>query len=492
MTVSKKIVSDNTGEIFSLYSGITNDNRDINPGEVFVAVQCDAVADHSLKAVREGAAAILLSSESLEAVESVLESEQREISLIISGNLDADALRACDAIFGKPHEKMDLIGITGTNGKTTIAHIMQSALKSLGRDAARIGTTGYLVGGVERPAPNTTPDSVKLRRLLSQAHKSGDKATIMEVSSHALTLGRVGGLEFKSAGFTNLSRDHLDFHSDMEEYFQAKRKLFSMITDDGSAVVNTDDEAGKRLTELIKPEHILDYGTHGNERIFGRLIKNQGGLRVNLSFEGLDLEFKSQLNGSFNLYNLMCAFGLLISLGYSSDEAVSALSSASGAPGRMEKAASFNGADIYIDYAHTPDALRAILKDAGRYTSGRLFVVFGCGGNRDKGKRPLMGRVAYELSDIVVVTSDNPRKEEPSKILNDIVQGIDNSKKLIKNGTLLLIEDRTTAIQNTLDMCEKGDTVIIAGKGHEEYQEISSGRIHLSDRETVRQWSEND
>ncbi|HEY9691952.1 MAG TPA: UDP-N-acetylmuramoyl-L-alanyl-D-glutamate--2,6-diaminopimelate ligase [Oculatellaceae cyanobacterium] len=400
----------------------------------------------------------------------------------------ADMTQACAAVatafYGYPGRQLQLIGVTGTNGKTTTTHLIEYLLNHAQKPTALFGTLYTRWSGYQEIATHTTPFAVELQKQLADAIAAGCKMGVMEVSSHALAQGRVLGCPFEVAVFTNLTQDHLDYHRDMEDYFAAKALLFSPDYLQGRAVINLDDDYGKRLIEKLRPEKVWSYSVNDSKADLWTSDLNYGqtGVSGMLHTPVGEMAFSSPLVGQYNLENLLAAVGTVLHLGLDLESVVQALPQFVGVPGRMERVQITPEQDIsvIVDYAHTPDSLENLLKAARPFIKGKMICVFGCGGDRDRTKRPKMGAIAAELADQVVVTSDNPRTEDPEKILQDVLAGIPESVKPIVNS------DRATAIHTAILEAKSGDGVLIAGKGHEDYQILGTEKIHFDDREQAR------
>lgn len=381
-----------------------------------------------------------------------------------------------------PDRKIRLTGVTGTNGKTTTAYVIDQCLRALGRRTGMVGTVEYRVLDEVRPAVNTTPESLDLAGIFSEVAAGGGSDCTLEVSSHALELGRVYGFDFHTAVFSNLTRDHLDFHESMERYFAAKCMLFKGAggAPPRFAVINTDDDWGRKIEVEPKTE-VLTYGLKEGAAI--RAIEVETGiegLRFVIDCPDGRYPVISKLTGVMNVYNLLAAFSSLLALDIGAEQAAGAVSLCPGAPGRFERVDLGQPFLVVVDYAHTDDALRNVIRAARKLTRSRVITMFGCGGDRDKDKRPMMGKAAAELSDFVVVTSDNPRSEDPLKIINDIRVGVQKCETPFD-----VIPDRRDAIRKAIAEARPGDVVILAGKGHEDYQVLGSGTIHFDDREVA-------
>jgi UDP-N-acetylmuramoyl-L-alanyl-D-glutamate--2,6-diaminopimelate ligase len=399
---------------------------------------------------------------------------------------------------GRPAEAMTLVGVTGTNGKTTVAYLVEACAHEAGLPTAMLGTVTHRWPGGGRPASHTTPESTEVAATLATAREAGARLAVLEVSSHALAQERAAGLAFHAAGFTNLTRDHLDYHRDMESYYQAKRRLFvEHLRPGGTAVVNADDRHGARLAEEL--------AAAGGAAVWRYGLGAAGDLTAQGSCFGLDgitariatpagpLDLRSPLVGAHNLENLLCAAGLALAAGLPLEAVGRALAACPGAPGRLERVTG-RGVSAFVDYAHTDDALARALTALRALGPRRLAVVFGCGGDRDRGKRPLMGEVAGRGADLVVATSDNPRTEHPEDILSEIVPGLERtgarrrSPSEVRAGErgYVVVPDRREAIALALSAAQPGDAVLIAGKGHEDYQIVGAERRPFDDREEAR------
>ena len=399
-----------------------------------------------------------------------------------------DMVAACAALAGtfydRPAHTLKMVGVTGTNGKTTTTHIIEYLLAQAQISTALLGTLYTRWQGFQKTATHTTPFAVDLQHQLAQALQAGSEVALMEVSSHALDQGRVMGCPFEVGVFTNLTQDHLDYHQNMENYFQAKALLFSPQYLTGRAIVNLDDEYGKRLINQIPADRVWNYSTTDSTADLwtSELVYQQTGVTGKLHTPQGEINFSSPLVGDYNLENLLAAVGTSLHLGMGLDAIVTAMANFPGVPGRMERVQISPAQDIttIVDYAHTPDSLESLLTAARPFIYGRVICVFGCGGDRDRTKRPQMGKIAAELADLVVVTSDNPRTEDPAQILKDVVAGISRIEGVE------VIADRSAAIAHAIAIAQSGDGVLIAGKGHEDYQILGTEKIHFDDREQAR------
>ncbi|GAC1462000.1 MAG: UDP-N-acetylmuramoyl-L-alanyl-D-glutamate--2,6-diaminopimelate ligase [Chamaesiphon sp.] len=400
----------------------------------------------------------------------------------------ADTIQACAqvaaAFYGYPAQHLKLIGVTGTNGKTTTTHLIEFLLAQAQQPTALMGTLYARWPGYQQTAANTTPFAVELQQQLALAVANGCKMGVMEVSSHALVQGRVIGCPFEVAVFTNLTQDHLDFHHNMEDYFAAKQLLFSPEYLQGRAVINSDDPYGRRLIEQFQPERVWSYSVHDSTANLwtSDLTYEPNGVSGMLHTPFGNIAFSSPLVGQYNLENLLAAVGTVLHLGLDLKFVVEVLPQFTGVPGRMERVQIRPDQDIsvIVDYAHTPDSLENLLKAARPFIQGKMICVFGCGGDRDRTKRPKMGQIAAHLADKVVVTSDNPRTENPERILQDILAGIPKSVEPD------VISDRADAIRTAILQASPGDGVLIAGKGHELYQILGTEKIYFSDQEHAK------
>ena len=393
----------------------------------------------------------------------------------------------CSRFYDNPSQKLKIIGITGTNGKTTTSYLIREILQKQGKKTGVIGTIKYLIENEERNATHTTPEALHFQGLLNEMRERGIEYVISEVSSHALALKRVDYTGFDIAVFTNLSRDHLDFHKDMEEYFSAKKRLFTeLLKEEGTAVINIDDSYGRRLANELKTKKILYSLQNPDVDIYVKnyALKFKETELVVVIKENEEMFIKTNLLGIPNIYNVLSAISVGFALGVPLNVIKTALSEAKAPAGRFEKVDEGQDFLVFVDYAHSPDALERLLMSVKKLkekisVNGRIITVFGCGGNRDRGKRPQMGRIATELSDQVILTSDNPRWEAPREIIREIEGGISKDNYIV-------VTDRKEALWIATRICKKGDILIVAGKGHEEHQEIEGKRYPFSDREFLK------
>ena len=474
--------------------GITEDSRAVRPGWIFAAVpglKFDG-RDFISQAVQNGAVAVMTVAEE----DGRLNAIGIPVILVSGKNLRAAMTEAASLIHDHPAEKMTMIGLTGTNGKTTTAYLVEVMLTAAGMNPGVMGTINYRWPGAVHIAANTTPEGPCLIGALAEMAETGVKAAVLEVSSHGLALGRLAGLNFDVALFTNLSRDHLDFHADFEDYYQVKKRLFTEHLKNGrrNAVINIDDEYGHRLADELG-EQVISFGFSNEAMVRGSdLNLTRNGLNLTVTVGEKSWPLSSPLLAEVNAYNLLGTVALGLALGLDSAVICESLGGAVGAPGRLEKIGANSDYLVLVDYAHSPDALAKTLKACRDIEPRRLLTVFGCGGDRDKGKRPLMGRLAGEMADLTIITSDNPRNEEPWNILLDVEKGLCdlglskyNAGELAADGwyekSYLMVADRRTAIREAVNLMMPGDVLLIAGKGHEDYQIIGREKRHLDDRE---------
>ncbi len=448
-------------------TSITNDSRKVEQGTVFFCIRGATLDGHkfAVAAAEKGAAAV------------VTDHNVGVCSQIIVSDTRAAYAQACSAFYGNPKDSLKLIGITGTNGKTTTAYLIKSMLENLGKKVGIIGTICNIIGDEILPAANTTPDAAELHMLLKKMVDAGCEYAVMEVSSHALDQLRVDGLHYSSAVFTNLTQDHLDYHGSMDNYIAAKHKLFSMTE---IAVANRDDEHFAEMTDGITCP-ILTYSVNNKSDLKAENIAYlPAGTEFALVGDNISEYVATKTPGKFSVYNALCAAACMISLGFDIHEVCVALSKAQAVKGRAEVVPTGRDFTVIIDYAHTPDGVENILNAMNEIKQGRLVTLFGCGGDRDRTKRPLMGAIAAELSDYCIVTSDNPRTELPSAIIDDILVGMADTKT-----PYTVIENRREAIFYAIKNAQPNDVIVLAGKGHETYQIIGKEKNHFDEREIV-------
>ena len=469
-------------------SSLAYDSRRVDPGTLFFCVpgvdgETDG-HDFAEQAVEAGAVGLVVEKDLDLPVPQVVVEDSRAAMAPLAARF-----------FGDPTAEMILVGITGTNGKTTTAFLVKSLLEASGHRCGLLGTVKQVVGGTESEAERTTPEAIDLQRTFREMLDGGDTACVMEVSSHALELRRAGSIHFDAKVFTNLTQDHLDFHPGMEEYFEAKKLLFAveggvpeMELEGGISVVNIDDPYGRRLAEEIgEGPALVTFSADGAAATLsarGVTYDAAGSSFVCLGSDGVEFEARTPLPGRFNVENALAALGVAVALELDLSNAVSALEGAEQVPGRFESIHAGQSFAAVVDYAHTPDSLENVLAAARPLTAGRLVVVFGCGGDRDRDKRPLMGKAGAELSDLAIITSDNPRTEDPAAILEQVLVGANE----VDGAEIEVIEDRREAIRRSIEGLGEGDTVVIAGKGHEQGQEFEAGRkVPFDDRDVVRE-----
>ncbi|MDD5655503.1 MAG: UDP-N-acetylmuramoyl-L-alanyl-D-glutamate--2,6-diaminopimelate ligase [Candidatus Omnitrophica bacterium] len=437
--------------------GITSNSKEVKRGFLFVAIKGRSRDGNSFigEALARGAS-ILVVQGKLPAIKL-----PPKVKLIGVKDSRAFFAHACAEFYGHPSLDIKVIGITGTNGKTTITYLIEAIAKTAGSACGVIGTISHRFKGRVIKAKNTTPGAKELQGYLSKMLSQGVKYCAMEVSSHALDQERTGKINFSHAIFTNLTQDHLDYHKNLEDYFQAKAKLFRFLPDDSFAVINSDDKYSRRLKRLTRAK-VITYGIKNRSIVMARDIKfSIAGSSFTLAAPRIKAKIKTGLVGKHNIYNLLAAIAWGLSEGLDFNDIKSGIEKFKTAPGRLEKVACNKGYDIFVDYAHTPDALFNVITALRPLARGRIIVVFGCGGERDKLKRPKMGRIVTQLADYAIITSDNPRSEDPLRIIRDIRRGI-------RKNNFLVMPDRLKAIEAALSMGRKGDCLIIAGKGHED------------------------
>ncbi|TAF07624.1 MAG: UDP-N-acetylmuramoyl-L-alanyl-D-glutamate--2,6-diaminopimelate ligase [Nostocales cyanobacterium] len=461
--------------------GIKTNSHACSVGDLFIGMPGTRVDGGEFwpSALAAGAVAAIVSSEA------VAKNPPTPDSVVISAsNMNKACAQISAAFYGYPGQKLKMVGVTGTNGKTTTTHLIEYFLTKADLATALLGTLYTRWPGFSQTAAFTTPFAVDLQQRLAQAVDAGCEFGVMEVSSHALAQDRVFGCPFEVAVFTNLTQDHLDYHQDMEDYFGAKALLFSPDYLQNRAIINADDEYGQRLIAGLDKERVWTYSVNDNTADFwmSGLSYQPNGVSGILHTPQGDVAFSSPLVGQFNLENLLAAVGAVLHLGLDLQIVANSIPDFPGVPGRMERVQISHNQDIsvIVDYAHTPDSLENLLKAARPFIPGKMICVFGCGGDRDRTKRPKMGKIAAELADIAVVTSDNPRTEDPEKILEDVLAGIPDTIQP------MIICDRATAIRTAILEAKPGDGVLLAGKGHEDYQILGTEKIHFDDREQAR------
>ncbi|MBU1356143.1 MAG: UDP-N-acetylmuramoyl-L-alanyl-D-glutamate--2,6-diaminopimelate ligase [Candidatus Edwardsbacteria bacterium] len=449
-------------------SGMHYDSRKIEKGNLFFAISGYQSDGNKFvgQALANGAGLIV--------------SESNKISDDVPWIKVANCRRAMAlmsaAFLGRPADQLDMIAVTGTAGKTTTTYLLRSIMETAGRRTGLLGTINYWIRDRKFSAPNTTPESLDLQDLLFRMVSAGADTAIMEASSHGIELDRVAGINFSTAVFTNFSQDHLDFHGDMESYLKSKLKLFQNLWGGATAVINLDDPAAGRVREAVRTK-TLTFGIDSQADITAdNIISTPQGSKFGLKISDRAIEINLAVAGRHNIYNALAAAAAALSCGIPLEEIRSGLEKISSVPGRFEPVNLGQDFSVIVDYAHTPEELEHLLNAARELKPQRIIAVFGCGGDRDRSKRPLMGRAVAKNSDIVVVTSDNPRTEDPDQIINDILPGLSGRE-------YILLPDRKEAIYKSIELAQKGDMVIIAGKGHEDYQILNAAKIHFDDRE---------
>ncbi len=452
---------------------ITFDSREVREGSLFVAVRGTQVDGHRFinPSIDQGAVAVVCEELPLELNENVA---------YIAVRNSAEALsRLAINFYGNPASRLKLVGVTGTNGKTTVTTLLYNLFRNLGHKTGLLSTVVNKIDGRELAASHTTPDAVSLNSMLNEMVDEGCTHCFMEVSSHALDQRRVSGLEFAGGVFTNITHDHLDYHKTFDEYIAAKKRLFDELPAESFALVNVDDKRGRIMLQNTRATKHT-YALRSVAEFKGRLLTN--------SLQGLEMEVDGKeawfrLIGDFNAYNLLAAYGTAVLLEEDPDEVITKLTITNGAPGRFEQVMTETGITALVDYAHTPDALQNVLETIREFRTGneQVITVVGCGGNRDKAKRPLMASIACKYSDKVILTSDNPRNEDPLEILKDMQAGISPAdyKKTV------VLADREEAIKTACMMSKSGDIIMVAGKGHEKYQEINGVKYPFDDKEVL-------
>lgn len=457
-------------------TGVDIDSRKVERGHLFVAIKGTQTDGHRFipKAIASGAAAVLC--------EDLPEERQEGVTYVKVESTEEAVGPVATMFYGEPSKHLKLVGVTGTNGKTTIATLLYNMFRKFGYKCGLLSTVCNYIEGEAIPADHTTPDPIELNYLLSKMVQAGCDYAFMECSSHAIAQKRIGGLKFAGGLFTNLTRDHLDYHKTFENYRDAKKAFFDGLDKDAFAITNADDKNGAIMVQNTKAQ-VKTYSTRSMADFRARIIE--------CHFEGMYLEINGrevgvQFIGKFNVSNLLAVYGAAVMLGKAPEDILVVLSTLKSVAGRLEPIRSAEGVTAIVDYAHTPDALENVLNAIHEVLDGKggqVITVCGAGGNRDKGKRPLMAQEAVKQSNRVIITSDNPRFEEPQDIINDMLAGLD--QKQMKK--VIAIVDRREAIKTAVMLAQKGDVILIAGKGHEDYQEIKGVKHHFDDREVVRE-----
>ncbi len=455
-------------------TGIQFDSRKVGEGNLFVAQDGTTVDGHNFitDCVAKGAKAVLLSKKEF------LPSQPDGVTYILTNDADEALGQMASKWFGEPSKKLTLVGVTGTNGKTTIATLLYKLTRALGHKAGLLSTVVNYVDDQSVPATHTTPDALELNALLAKMVAAGCSHAFMEVSSHSIAQRRIAGLDFDGALFTNLTRDHIDYHKTFDNYRDTKKRLFDDLKPTAFAVTNKDDKNGLVMTQNCKAA-VYTYSTRAMADYRAQILEE--------GFDGMLLQLDGQevfvpLVGRFNVSNLLCIYGAAINLGFDKIEILRVLSTLTPVNGRFETIRSPKGWTAIIDYAHTPDAVDNVIQTINEIRKGKLFTVVGCGGNRDKGKRPMMAQIAKHGSDQLILTSDNPRDEEPDDILRDMAAGLTDEELR----STLIISDRESAIKTACTLAQANDVILVAGKGHEDYQIIKGVKHHFDDHEIVR------
>ena len=462
-------------------AGIQSDSRKVEDGFLFVAVRGTAVDGHAYidGAIAQGAVAIICEELPLLSEEKIASFERKLCFIRVKDSADALG-KVVSTWYDNPSDKLTLVGVTGTNGKTTIATLLYEMFRKMGHKVGLISTVCNYIDGEAIPTEHTTPDPITLHSLMARMVEAGCEYAFMEVSSHSIDQKRISGLSFNGGIFTNLTRDHLDYHKTVENYLKAKKKFFDDLPADAFALTNADDKSGLVMLQNTAAKK-LTYSLRTLADFKGKILESH--------FEGTEMiingrEVVVHFVGRFNAYNLLAVYGAAVSLGKDPEETLIVLSTLHSVSGRFETIQSPLGYTAIVDYAHTPDALTNVLNGIQEVLDGRgrIITVVGAGGNRDKGKRPLMAKEAAKLSDQVILTSDNPRFEEPDEIIQDMVAGL--SKADMER--TLCITDRTQAIKTATMLAKKGDVILVAGKGHEDYQDVKGVKHHFDDKEVLR------
>jgi len=491
MTVAQLIASlDGQVEILECRDGfdrsvtaVTDDSRAVAAGSLFIAVKGERVDGHAFvpQAVQAGAAAIVAQGP------------------VESGSIPfirvADSRKALGLIgsrfYEDPSARLEMIGVTGTNGKTTTTYLCKALLEGIGRRVGLIGTVAYQIGSETIPATHTTPGALELQGLLAKMRQAGLNSVVMEVSSHALAMDRTAGCEYDAAVFTNLTQDHLDYHGTMEEYFQAKLRIFTGLGGGKKAgqraIVNMDDPRGSQVRAACRVP-VWGYGITNRAELNAEQVRlSMNGTTFTAATPAGTFDIESRLVGEHNVYNLLGAMGVALHAGATCEQVREAVAQVVNVPGRFERVSAGQDFTVVVDYAHTEDALIRLLTAAQALKTDRIITLFGCGGDRDRGKRSKMGRAAVEHSDVVILTSDNPRTEDPMAILREVEVGVGEGLQCRSHVEYHLVPDRREAIRTAVRLARTGDIVLIAGKGHEDYQIIGTKKFHFDDREVARE-----
>lgn len=482
--VIRSEILEQRGDLTLSVTGITDDSRQAKPGMLFVAVQGERVDGHRFlpQVLQAGAAALVVQQPQAPGHVPVIRVKDSRMILGLLGS----------RFYGDPSSRLRMVGVTGTNGKTTVTYLTKAVLESAGRKVGLIGTVAYQIGEDLIPAAHTTPGALELQALLGRMVSAGMDAAVMEVSSHALALDRTVGCEYDVAIFTNLTQDHLDFHRDMEDYFSAKLRLFTGLADgerktSKHAIVNMDDPWSERIRKATAVP-LWTYGIKGAADLRAEDLRlSASGTTFAVATPYGRAKVDSRLVGEHNVYNALAAIGVGLQQGLTLDRVCQGIASVGNVPGRFERVEAGQPFTVVVDYAHTEDALVRLLSAAQALRPGRIITVFGCGGDRDRTKRPRMGRAAVERSDVVVLTSDNPRTEDPQAILREVEVGVKEALLHRPQVRYSLIGDRRMAINAAVQEARPGEMVVIAGKGHEDYQIIGTTKHRFDDREVARE-----
>ncbi len=463
------------GDVDIEIGGVDIDSRKVTAGHLFAAIRGTQVDGHKFidKAIANGASAILC--------ETVPEAATEGVTYVVVANTEEAIGPVATTFHGHPSEKLKLVGVTGTNGKTTIATLLYNMFRQMGHRCGLLSTVCNYIEGEALPTDHTTPDPIELNELLARMVDAGCEYAFMECSSHAIHQHRIGGLRFAGGIFTNLTRDHMDYHKTVENYRNAKKAFFDALPKEAFAIINADDKNGNYMVQNCKAT-VKTYSTRSMADFRARILESH--------FEGMYLEIDGhevgvQFIGKFNVSNLLAVYGAALMLGKQSDEVLLVMSTLHSVSGRLQPLRSPQGFTAIVDYAHTPDALANVLNAIHEVLNGKgkVITVCGAGGNRDKGKRPLMAQEAARQSDKLIITSDNPRFEEPQAIIDDMMAGLSSQQQK----KTLTIVDRKEAIRAAVMMAEKGDVILVAGKGHENYQEIQGVKHHFDDCEVIQE-----
>lgn len=458
------------GNISVKISGVAFNSNEVKPGDVFVCIEGFKTDGHAYAqdALEKGAVAVVAQKKI----------EDTAATTVVVPNTRLALAKIAAAYYNYPNKKFKLMGVTGTNGKTTTTYLVKSILENCGQKVGLIGTNQNMIGDEVIPSHHTTPDSLELMELFEKMADEKVDAVVMEVSSHSLALDRVAALDFDVSAFTNITQDHLDFHETMENYINAKALLFKKC---GKAVLNSDDEAFEKIAGKCSCDVMCFGAEKPSDLHASNIVYKSNGVEFDISYNGETKKAQLAIPGRFSVYNALTAAGCCLSAGLSLSQVVEGLKTARGVKGRIEVVETNTDYTVIIDYAHTPDGLLNILSTIRGFAQGRIVTLFGCGGDRDRTKRPKMGKIAGELSDFCIVTSDNPRTEEPRAIINDVLEGISETKC-----EYVVVENRFEAIEFALDNAKADDIILLAGKGHETYQILKDRTIVFDEREIVQ------